>query len=97
MKTETFPVNKSAARHAYVAMFFVEHLISGAGLALRRVLSRQAVCRYDQRMNATEAGLDAEDIRQRCVTHNRWMTDHPEVVEFAEDWADRNLEDLLQR
>lgn len=48
-------------------------------------------------MNATEAGLDAEDMRQRCVTHNRWMTDHPEVVEFAEDWADRNLEDLLQR
>lgn len=49
-------------------------------------------------MNAwIEAVLDAEDMRRRCAAHHDFMADNPGVVAFAEDWADRNLDDLSQR
>jgi hypothetical protein len=48
-------------------------------------------------MNTPEAGLDDEDMRQRCAAHSQWMTDHPPAVKFAEDWADLNLDDLARR
>jgi hypothetical protein len=41
-----------------------------------------------------EPPLDIEDMRRRCSAHNRWMTDHPEMVKFAESWADHSVEDL---
>lgn len=51
-----------------------------------------------QSMNAwIEAVLDAEDMRRRCDAHHQFMADSPEMVAFAEDWADRNLDDLSRR
>ena len=49
-------------------------------------------------MNAwIEELLDAEDMRRRCAAHNEFLANHPDVVTFTEDWADRNLDDLAQR
>ncbi len=46
-------------------------------------------------MNAwIEAVLDAEDMRRRCADHHQFLANNPNVVAFAEDWADRNLDDL---
>jgi hypothetical protein len=48
-----------------------------------------------QSMNAwIEAVLDAEDMRRRCADHHQFLANNPNVVAFAEDWADRNLDDL---
>lgn len=48
-------------------------------------------------MNAwIEELLDAEDMRRRCAAHHEFLADHPDVVTFAEDWVDRNLDDLAQ-
>lgn len=44
-----------------------------------------------------ESLLDVEDMRRRCVDHERFMAGHPEAVEFAEAWADRNLDELASR
>jgi hypothetical protein len=51
-----------------------------------------------QSMNTwIEAVLDAEDMRRRCTAHRQFMADNPDVVTFAEGWADRNLDDLADR
>jgi hypothetical protein len=65
-------------------------------------IAYEAVKRHaeaDQRsMNAwIEDVLDAEDMRRRCAAHHEFLTNNPSVVAFAEDWADRNLDDLAQR
>ncbi len=44
-----------------------------------------------------ESLLDAEDMRRRCAAHDRWMASHPEAVEFAEAWAEQNVDELAQR
>jgi hypothetical protein len=53
----------------------------------------------DQRsMNAwIESLVDIEDMRRRCAAHGQWMADNPEIVAFAEAWADENLESLPRR
>lgn len=61
-----------------------------------------AVKRYaesdEQSMNGwIERVLDAEDMRRRCRAHDRWMSEHPEAVAFAEAWADQNLDELTRR
>ena len=35
-----------------------------------------------------------DDLQRRCAAHNEWMRAHPDVVAFAEAWADRNLDEL---
>jgi hypothetical protein len=51
-----------------------------------------------QSMNAwIETVLDAEDMRRRCSAHSQFLTANPDVVAFAEDWADRNLDDLAEK
>jgi len=40
---------------------------------------------------------DTEDMRRRCAAHYEFLANNPDVVAFAEDWADRNLDDLAQR
>lgn len=51
-----------------------------------------------QSMNSwIESLLDVEDMRRRCADHERFMAAHPEVVEFSEAWADRNLGELADR
>jgi hypothetical protein len=62
----------------------------------------EAVRRYadadQQSMNSWIEGLlDVEDMRRRCLAHDRWMAAHPEVVAFAEVWADHNLDALAER
>ena len=44
-----------------------------------------------------EQVLDVEDMRRRCEAHGRWMAEHPDAVAFAEAWADRGLDELIQR
>jgi hypothetical protein len=61
-----------------------------------------AVKRYadadQQSMNSWIEGLlDIEDMRRRCVAHDRWMTAHPSAVASTEAWADRNLDELTRR
>jgi len=61
-----------------------------------------AVKRYadadQQSMNSWIEGLlDIEDMRRRCVAHDRWMTAHPVAVASTEAWADRNLDELTRR
>ncbi len=61
-----------------------------------------AVKRYadadQQSMNSWIEGLlDIEDMRRRCVAHDRWMTAHPAAVASTEAWADRNLDELTRR
>ena len=52
----------------------------------------------NQSMNAwIEAVLAAEDMRRRCSAHHQFMADNPQVVAFAEGWADWNLDDLARR
>lgn len=47
-----------------------------------------------QSMNSWIEGLlDVEDMRRRCVAHDRFMASHPDAVAVAEAWADHNLED----
>lgn len=49
-------------------------------------------------MNAwVEALLDAEDLRRRCRDHDRYLSERPEAVAFAEAWADQNLQELTGR
>lgn len=49
-------------------------------------------------MNAwIESVLGAEDMRRRCVAHDRWMSANPDAVAFAEAWADQNLDELTLR
>jgi hypothetical protein len=49
-------------------------------------------------MNAwIEEVLDAEDMRRRCAAHRDFLANNPDVVGFAEDWAERNVSDLTQR
>jgi hypothetical protein len=49
-------------------------------------------------MNAwIEGVLDAEDMRRRCAAHHEFLANNPDFVAFAEDWADRNLDDPAQR
>ena len=35
---------------------------------------------------------DDVDLRRRCVAHDQWIADHPDLVSFVETWADQNLE-----
>lgn len=37
---------------------------------------------------------DQEELRRRCIAHGKWMSDHPEAVASAEEWADGNLDEL---
>lgn len=62
----------------------------------------EAVKRYaeadQQSMNSWIEGLlDVENMRRRCVAHDKFMATNPDAVAFSEAWADRNLEDLAQR
>lgn len=62
----------------------------------------EAVKRYaeadQQSMNSWIEGLlDVEDMRRRCVAHDRWMSARPDAIVFAEAWADRNLDELAGR
>ncbi|VAZ69739.1 hypothetical protein LAUMK40_05902 [Mycobacterium kansasii] len=41
--------------------------------------------------------LDAEDMRRRCEAHDAYLARHPGVAAFAQDWADRNLDDITNR
>ncbi|HTX95080.1 MAG TPA: hypothetical protein VME67_09655 [Mycobacterium sp.] len=51
-----------------------------------------------QSMNAwIEALVDVEDMRRRCAAHGEWMSNHPDAVNVAEIWADKNLEALPRR
>jgi hypothetical protein len=51
-----------------------------------------------QSMNSwIEEVLDAEDMRRRCAAHRDFLANNPDVVGFAEDWADHNLGHLTQR
>ena len=36
-------------------------------------------------------------LHRRCAAHHEFLVNGPDVVAFAEDWADRNLDDLAQR
>jgi hypothetical protein len=49
-------------------------------------------------MNAwSENVSDADDMHRRCAAHHEFLANSPDVVAFAEDWADRNLDDLAPR
>jgi hypothetical protein len=49
-------------------------------------------------MNAwSEEVIDAEDMHRRCAAHHGFLANSPDVVAFAQDWADRNLDALAQR
>lgn len=49
-------------------------------------------------MNAwSEEVIDAEDLHRRCGAHHEFLANSPDVVAFAENWADRNLDELAQR
>lgn len=37
---------------------------------------------------------DQEELRLRCTAHGKWMSDHPDAVAAAEEWADGNLDEL---
>lgn len=37
---------------------------------------------------------DQEELRLRCMAHGKWMSDHPEAVAAAGEWADGNLDEL---
>lgn len=51
-----------------------------------------------QSMNSWIEGLlNVEDMRRRCVAHERWLAASPEAVTFAQAWADRNLDELAAR
>jgi hypothetical protein len=45
----------------------------------------------------SEEVIDAEDMHRRCAAHHEFVANNPDVMAFAEDWADRNLDDLAQR
>lgn len=38
--------------------------------------------------------IDAGDMHRRCAAHDEFLANSPDVVAFAEGWADRNLDDL---
>lgn len=82
---------------------FCYHLVMARTITLRLSdTAYEAVKRHaetDKRsMNAwIEEVLDAEDMRRRCAAHHEFLANNPDVVAFAEDWADRNLRDLGQR
>lgn len=46
---------------------------------------------------ASDEVIDAEDMHRRCAAHHEFLANSPGIVAFAEDWADRNLDDLAQR
>jgi hypothetical protein len=49
-------------------------------------------------MNAwSEEVIDADDMHRRCAAHREFLANNPDAVAFAQDWADRNLDDLVQR
>lgn len=49
-------------------------------------------------MNAwSEEAIDVDDMHRRCAAHQDFLANNPDVVAFAQDWADRNLDDLVQR
>jgi hypothetical protein len=51
-----------------------------------------------QSMNSWIEGLlNVEDMRRRCVAHERWLAACPEAVASAGAWADRNLDELAAR
>ncbi|MEE3755001.1 hypothetical protein [Mycobacterium intracellulare] len=37
---------------------------------------------------------DQDELRLRCTAHGNWMSDHPDAVAAAEEWADGNLNEL---
>lgn len=50
-----------------------------------------------QSMNASDGSrAQIADMRHRCAAHAQWISDHAEVVSFAERWADRNLSELRE-
>lgn len=44
-----------------------------------------------------EALLNAEDMHRRCTAHDRMMSANPDMVAFAEAWAEHNAGDPTQR
>ncbi|MGV9801602.1 hypothetical protein ACWDTP_26500 [Mycobacterium sp. NPDC003449] len=52
----------------------------------------------EKSMNAwLEHLVEAEDMRRRCTAHERYMAEHPEMVEYSKNSADRNLKRLSRR
>lgn len=52
----------------------------------------------EQSMNAwIEGVLDGEDMRRRCAAHDRFLSERPDQVAFAEAWSDRSLAELAER
>jgi hypothetical protein len=41
--------------------------------------------------------LSIEDMRRRYFAHAQWMYSHTDVTAFSEAWADRNLDELVDR
>jgi hypothetical protein len=35
-----------------------------------------------------------DDMRRLCAVHAVWMSNHPDVLSFSEQWAERNLHEL---
>lgn len=46
------------------------------------------------RANSNDALIEREDMRRRCVAHDKWMSENPAAVAFHEAWADTNLTEL---
>ena len=45
---------------------------------------------------ASNEVIDAEDMHRRCALHHEFLANSPGIVAFAEDSADRNLDDLAE-
>ena len=65
-------------------------------LAVMTMLTLRGVCPETHvTMNAwSDEVIDAEDMHRRCAAHRRFLANSPDIVAFAQDWADRNLDDL---
>ncbi|WP_232065605.1 MULTISPECIES: hypothetical protein [Mycobacterium] len=37
---------------------------------------------------------DQDELCLRCTAHGNWMSDHPDAVAAADEWADGNLDEL---
>ncbi|WP_232530544.1 hypothetical protein, partial [Mycobacterium intracellulare] len=59
----------------------------GAG----RTFSEEEIYAY---VGLPQRDTDQEELRRRCMAHGKWMSDHPEAMASAEEWADGNLDEL---
>ena len=59
---------------------------------------RQRAQDNSQSMNAwIEGVLDNEDMRRRCAAHDWHPAAQPDMAQFSEAWADRNLAELTDQ